>query len=251
MTTTTTNTTTSAATLSLAQAAAQAALVNATSSTTGSSSAGSATSLTNPLVSLGQNFNDFLSLLTTQLQNQDPTSPMDTNQFTQELVQFTGVQQSVATNANLSQLISLTQGSEVLQSTQVVGKTVTATSPQIALQGGTGTLTFTVPQAEPVTVAIVNSAGQTVTTGTLTAKAGPNAWVWNGQDSNGGSLPDGAYGVALETGSNGAALPLAFSVVGTATGLTNTSSGMVLDMGAVQVPLADVQSLNSGSNTGS
>jgi flagellar basal-body rod modification protein FlgD len=248
---TTTTASTSAANVSLAQAAAQAALVNATSSTSGTSNSNSATSLTNPLVSLGSNFTDFLNLLTTQLQNQDPTSPMDTNQFTQELVEFTGVQQSVATNSNLSQLISLTQGSEVLQSTQVVGKVVTASSPQMALQGGTGTLTFTAPQAEPVTVAIVNAAGQTVTTGTLSAQAGPNAWVWNGQDSNGNTVADGAYGVALETGSDGAAVPLPFSVIGTATGLTNSASGMVLDMGAVQVPLANVQSLNSASNTGS
>jgi flagellar basal-body rod modification protein FlgD len=246
----TTTTSTSAANLSLAQAAAQAALVNATTSTTGTSSSGSATSLTNPLVSLGQNFTDFLSLLTTQLKNQDPTSPMDTNQFTQELVQFTGVQQSVATNANLTQLISLTQGSEVLQSTAVVGKVVTATSPQLALQSGQGTITFNATAGQQVTVAIVNSAGQTVSQGTLTATvSGANTFVWKGAGSDGTTEPDGAYGVALETGSNGAAVPLAFSVIGTATGLANTSSGMVLDMGAVAVPLANVQSLNTATTT--
>jgi flagellar basal-body rod modification protein FlgD len=235
-----------------AQVAAQQALTNATTSTTGTSSSGSATAASNPLVSLSDNFQNFLSLLTTQLQNQDPTSPMDTNQFTQELVSFTGVQQSVATNANLSQLISLTQGSQVLQSTQVDGQIATVTSPQIALQSGTGTVTFTAPAAETVQVAIVNSAGATVMQGSLNAQAGQNTWVWNGQDSNGNTMPDGAYGIAIENGttaSNAVAVP--FSIIGTTTGLQNTSSGMVLDMGAVTVPLSDVQSLSSPSSSSS
>jgi flagellar basal-body rod modification protein FlgD len=217
---------------------------NATSSAGTSSTSGTTSTASNPLVSLSDNFNNFLSLLTTQLKNQDPTSPMDTNQFTQELVQFTGVQQSVATNANLTQLISLTQGSQVLQSTQVDGEIATVTSPQIALQSGTGTVTFTVPTAETVSVAIVNAAGQTVKEGQLNAQAGQNSWVWNGQDNNGNTQPDGAYGIAIENGttaSNAVAVP--FSVVGTATGLQNTSSGMELDMGAVTVPLSNVQSL--------
>ena len=217
-----------------AQVAAQAAYTNATTSTTGTSSSGTSSATSNPLVSLSDNFNNFLTLLTTQLKNQDPTSPMDTNQFTQELVSFTGVQQSVATNANLSQLISLTQGSQVLQSTQVDGEIATVTSPQIALQSGHGTIAFTAAAAGPVQVAIVNSAGATVMQGTLTANAGQNIWVWDGQTSNGGTATDGAYGIAIENGttaSNAVALP--FSVLGTATGLQNTSSGMVLDMGAV------------------
>jgi flagellar basal-body rod modification protein FlgD len=235
----------------VAQVAAQAALTNATTSTTGTSTSGTATAASNPLVSLSDNFQNFLSLLTTQLQNQDPTSPMDTNQFTQELVTFTGVQQSVATNANLSQLISLTQGSQVLQSTQVDGQIATVTSPQIALQSGTGTVTFTAPAAETVQVAIVNASGATVMQGSLNAQAGSNTWVWNGQDSNGDTVPDGAYGIAIENGttaSNAVAVP--FSIVGTTTGLQNTSSGMVLDMGAVTVPLSNVQSLSSpGAST--
>jgi len=240
---------TSAATL--AQAAEQAAAANgkaaaaAASSSAGTSASATSTVGTNALQSLGSNFNSFLSLLTTQLQNQDPTSPMDTNQFTQELVQFIGVQQSVATNSNLSQLITMTQGSQVLQSSQVVGDTVTATSTDIALQSGTGTVTFTTGSAEPVQIAIVNANGQPVYDTSVNAQAGSNSWTWNGTDNDGNALPDGAYGIALETGSNGSnASAVPFSVVGTATGLQNTSSGMQLDIGAVQVPLSSVQAIN-------
>ncbi len=241
-------TTTSTGATTIAQAAAQAAYTNATTSTTGTSATGSATALSNPLVSLSDNFQNFLTLLTTQLQNQDPTSPMDTNQFTQELVTFTGVQQSVATNANLSQLISLTQGSQVLQSTQVAGEIATVTSPQIALQSGTGTVTFTVPSAENVQIAIVSASGSLVRLQTVQATAGQNSWTWDGTESNGTTAANGAYGIALENGttaSNAVAVP--FSVVGTVTGVQNTASGIQLEMGDLLVPLSDVQSASKGS----
>ncbi len=234
---------------SLSQAARQAAAVNAAgsaSSSSGSATAAASAAGANALQSLGSNFNQFLTLLTTQLQNQDPTSPTDTDQFTQELVQFTGVQQSVATNTNLTQLISLQQGSQVLQSSQVTGHQATVTAGQIALQNGTGEVTFNTAAAEPVQIAIVNSAGQAVRDVSLTSQAGSNSWTWNGQDNAGNTLPDGAYGVALETGTSGAtATAVPFSVVGTATGLTNGASGLTLQLGGVSVPLAKVQAISS------
>ncbi len=236
-------------TTTLSQAAEQAAAVNAAaasaSGTTSATSAASATG-TNALQSLGSNFNQFLTLLTTQLQNQDPTAPVDSNQFTQELVEFTGVQQSVQTNTNLSQLISLQQGSEVLQSAQVVGHQATITSSQIALQGGSGELTFNTAASEPVQIAIANSAGKTVRDVSLTSQAGANTWTWDGRDNAGNQLPDGAYGVAVETGTSSAdATAVPFSVVGTATGLTNNASGLQLEMGALSVGLASVQGITS------
>ncbi len=232
----------------LSQAAEQAAAMNAATaaaSASGTSTAAAASATgTNALQSLGSNFNQFLTLLTTQLKNQDPTAPVDSNQFTQELVEFTGVQQSVQTNTNLSQLISLQQGSQVLQSAQVVGHRATVTSGQIALQGGSGELTFNTVAAEPVQIAIANSAGQTVRDVSLTSQAGANTWTWDGRDNAGNQLPDGAYGVAVETGtSNAASNAVPFSVVGTATGLTNGTGGLQLQMGALSVGLANVEGI--------
>ena len=77
------------------------------------------------LNSLSANFGDFLKMLMTQLQNQDPTSPMDTNQFTTELVQFSSVEQQINTNTSLTQLIQLTQAGEVMQASAMTGKQVT------------------------------------------------------------------------------------------------------------------------------
>ena len=225
-----------------AAAAAAAAKTNSTSSTSGSATAAAP----NPLVALSSNFNDFLQMLMTQLQNQDPTSPMDTNEFTSELVQFSGVEQQINTNGSLTQLIQLTQAGETMQGTSMTGKQVTVQSSQIALQNGSGTLNFNDPTAGPVAIAITNAAGQQLYGTTLTATAGNNTWSWNGQNNAGTRLPDGAYNAAVVSGNaNGTTTALPFTVTGTATGVQSLSSGMQLDIGALTVPFSAVQSVGS------
>src|SRR3974390_3437099 len=99
------------------------------------SPAGSSGSFANTLGAQGLagNFNEFLKLLTTQLQNQDPLSPMDTNQFTQQLVEFSGVQQQVDMNTNMQTLISLQQTSEATSAMQMIGSNVTLNATSSAL----------------------------------------------------------------------------------------------------------------------
>jgi flagellar basal-body rod modification protein FlgD len=225
-------------------------------STSGSAGAGHAAGATaasstgttagvNALSSLADNFQSFLSLLTTQLQNQDPTSPMDTNQFTSELVQMTSVQQQVSTNSNLTQLIALTQGSQVLQSTALVGKTASVTSSNIALQNGSGELQFTTPKAEPIGIAITDASGKEVRTATLTSTSGANTWKWNGTNDSGQSVPDGSYAVSVMTpsasGTTATAVP--FTVEGTVTGLVKSGTSTNLQLGATTVDIGALQSL--------
>src|SRR3978361_1373751 len=138
--------------------AAQLAASNGTSASSGSSSSGS--TATSALGSLTSDYSDFLTLLTTQLQNQDPTSPMDSSQFTSELVQFSGVEQQINTNSNLAQLVSLTQAGNISQASSMLGATVSATSTQLPLQNSRAALTFPAPSAEPVTIAITNANGE-------------------------------------------------------------------------------------------
>src|ERR1700760_1355049 len=159
---------------------------------------------TTALGSLSDNFTNFLSLLMTQLQNQDPTTPLDSNQFTSELVQFTSVQQQIDTNSDLTQLIQLTQASQIEQSASMIGKPVTATSTKLSLQDGTAEINFNTPTAEPVGIAVYSSSGAQVQTATLTSTAGNNSWTWNGQNANGTTMPDGAYTVTVNAiGTNG------------------------------------------------
>src|ERR1700729_584477 len=82
------------------------------------------------------NFNTFLQLLTTQLQNQDPLSPMDTNQFTQQLVEFASVEQQINMNTNLQTLVTLQQTAQDSQALAFVGQTVTVNGSNATLASG-------------------------------------------------------------------------------------------------------------------
>src|SRR5258708_18015064 len=95
---------------------------------------------------LATNFNTFLSLLTTQLKNQDPLSPLDSNQFTQQLVQMTGVEQQLNTNDLLKQLVSNTSGG-VATAVSLIGKDVKAVSDTANVSGGKAQWTYHLPTA--------------------------------------------------------------------------------------------------------
>jgi flagellar basal-body rod modification protein FlgD len=226
--------------MSLASVAAQ-----QTNTATASSSASSQTS-NNALSSLSSNFGDFLKLLMTQLQNQDPSSPLDTNQFTSELVQFSSVEQQINTNTSLTQLIQLTQAGEVMQGSSMTGKRVTVSSDHVPLQNGQGTIQFTAPAAEPVDIAIYNDSGAKLSDSMLMATKGSNTWTWNGTTSSGSTVPDGSYKVAV-TGANadGTTSALTFSVVGTATGVQSQSNGIQLQLGSQSVDFSKVQAVGN------
>jgi flagellar basal-body rod modification protein FlgD len=225
--------------MSLASVAAQ-----QTNTATASSSASQSSN--NALSSLSSNFGDFLKLLMTQLQNQDPSSPLDTNQFTSELVQFSSVEQQINTNTSLTQLIQLTQAGEVMQGSSMTGKRVTVSSDHVPLQNGQGTIQFTAPAAEPVDIAIYNDSGAKLSDSMLMASKGNNTWTWNGITSSGSTVPDGSYKVAV-TGANadGTTSALTFSVIGTATGVQSQSNGMQLQLGALSVDFSKVQAVGN------
>lgn len=213
------------------------------SSAAASSAAASAQSAnTQALASLGSNLNDFLNLLMTQLQNQDPTQPLDTSQFTSQLVQFASVEQQVNANTNLTTLIQLQQGDEMLQAGSLVGKQVQAQSSTLALSNGSATLQLEPATSEPVTVSISSSSGVTFETQQVQASPSGTSWTWNGTTNTGQSLPDGTYNVAV-TNASGTAVP--FSVAGTVSGVQKSGSDVMATLtNGMQVSLSNVQSTN-------
>src|SRR5260370_2386146 len=139
---------------------------------------------------LAGNFQTFLTLLTTQLQNQDPLSPLDTNQFTQQLVQFASVEQQLKTNDQLTTLVSLQQTAQSTQALTFVGKTAVVDGSTAALTNGSATWELGVPTNANVTISIANSTGQTVFTGSYAVDAGNNPpFTWNGKGNHGTPCP--------------------------------------------------------------
>src|ERR1700678_1127526 len=169
---------------------------------------------------LAGNFNTFLTLLTTQLQNQNPLDPLDTNQFTQQLVEFSSVEQQVNINANLQTLISLQQTSEATSAMQYLGSNVTLAGTAASLSATSpATWSLNSPSAATANVTITSSTGQTAYTGTVSLNAGSQAYTWNGQGTNGVTWPAGQYTLAVNaTGANGKAVTVATQVQGTVSG---------------------------------
>jgi flagellar basal-body rod modification protein FlgD len=215
---------------------------------TGTTASGNSAASTSAsaLSAISGNFNEFLTLLTTQLQNQDPSSPMDTATFTSELAQFAGVEQQVNTNTNLTSLIQLTQGQATLQGSSLLGDQVSLNSTTMPLQNGTAGLDFTSSTAQPVQITVTNAAGATVDQQTVSANSGVNMWQWNGKNSTGGMEPDGAYTAAVATlpAAGGKGSPLSFTTLGTVTGVTNGATGVTLGLGATSLPLSDLAQIS-------
>lgn len=201
---------------------------------------------TTALSGLTGNFSEFLTMLMTQLKCQDPTQPMDANQFTTELVQFSSVEQQIATNTNLTQLIQLTQASQIEQSSALMGKAATVNSSQLSLQNGTSQINFSTQSAEPVVVGVYNAAGVQIQSASFTTKAGANHWAWNGKTANGTTAPDGAYTVTVNAiGTSGTKSAIPFTVTGTVTSVQNQNGVVQLNMGGLSVPFSAVQSVGN------
>src|ERR1700742_1552016 len=138
---------------------------------------------------LSGNFDTFLQLLTTQLQNQDPLSPMDSTQFTQQLVAFSGVEQQINTNDNLKSLIALNLSQQASAAVNYIGHSVVMTSGKGSLANGNVDWTYNLsaPSAG-TTLTVTNAAGQVVYSTSGSTSSGNNDFTWNGQDASGNQL---------------------------------------------------------------
>ena len=142
---------------------------------------------------IASNFTQFLQLLTTQLKNQDPLSPMDTNQFTQQLVEFSQVEQQLKTNDSLTTLVNLQQAAQSTEALQLVGATVVVdgSSTQLTSNGATWSLTATKPATATITIS--DSTGQTAYTNTFAVNSGQQNFTWDGRGTDGRLWPTGTY----------------------------------------------------------
>lgn len=217
-------------------------MTTTTATSAAAASAAAKPAATGSLTSLAGNFNDFLKLLMTQLQNQDPTAPMDTNQFTQQLVQFASVEQQINTNSSLTKLIQATQGSTLLQSSALVGQQVSLSSDELSLQGGRAAIQFNTTTAQPVSIGVYSLSGTKLQDAAVTSTAGTNTWSWDGRGANGQTMPDGAYKV-VAAGADGSAVP--FTVLATATGVQKVGDSMKVALGSLQVDFSAVQSVGA------
>lgn len=195
-----------------------------------SSSTSSKTSAAASQDQLSSDFNFFLTMLTTQLKNQDPSAPLDTNQFTQQIAQYSSVQQSVITNQNLEKLIASNNQSAAATAVSYIGKEVESVGNTGVVSGGQGAFSYILPQAaNSVTITIKNSAGQVVFSGAGQTNSGRNVAVWDGVNSTTGQQePDGVYTVSIDAKDTaGKAITAETRAVAVVSGVETDTSGAV------------------------
>ena len=148
--------------------------------------------------SLNDTYNNFLLLLTKQLQNQDPLNPMDTAQFTQQLVGFSQVEQQIASNKSLERLISLQSSTNAFNAVSFLGNEVAVDSDRVSLKDGKAKFQYEIEHsAGQAVLSVYDSRGQIVLVQEANKGVGSYNVDWNGKDAFGNQLPDGQYRVAV------------------------------------------------------
>src|SRR5581483_3076282 len=133
--------------------------VNSATGTSPSKDAGVTFSSATDAGTLANNFQTFLTLLTTQLQHQNPLDPLDTNQFTAQLVQFASVEQQMKTNTQLGSLLTIEQTAQSTAAMAYLGSTATVDGSSTALKSGAATWTFNADKPASATISIADSNG--------------------------------------------------------------------------------------------
>ncbi len=184
---------------------------SATATATGSASGASQ-------AKLAENFDTFLTLLTTQLKNQDPLNPMDSTEFTNQLVQFSGVEQAISTNKNLEKLIALNESGNATSLLGYLGKDVELQSDQTMLKSGQAKWQYTIDEnATEALLTVTDLNGRIIYTTPAVKTAGQHEFIWDGKDNAGLQVADGAYRLGVS----------ALDITGGKIGTSITTTGRV------------------------
>ncbi|GKQ52625.1 flagellar hook assembly protein FlgD [Bradyrhizobium sp. Ce-3] len=207
--------------------------------------------LTNSSQGIADNFQTFLTLLTTQLQNQNPLDPLDTNQFTQQLVQFAGVEQQLKSNDQLKSLIDIEKSAQSTQALVYVGNTVAVDGSKTQFDKS-ATWNLVSPQATSATVTITSATGQTAYSGNFSLKQGNASFVWDGKGNDGTQWPAGTYTLTA-TGKDSKGNPIAISteVQGVVDSVDLTASPPLLSIGGQTYTTDKIKRVVRGTSSSS
>ena len=210
--------------------------------TTGTTGSSSSTGANDAMIA--SNFTTFLQLLTTQLQNQDPLSPMDTNQFTQQLVEFAQVEQQMKSNDQLTSLVSLQSGAQASQALAYVGATVVVDGSSAQMTNSSAKWNLNVTKPATATITITDSTGATVYSGKAAVQPGGQLFTWNGLGNNGKQYPDGTYKLtATAVDANNQTVTVSPEVQGTVSSVDLTQSPPTLQINGQPYPLNTIKAI--------
>jgi len=208
---------------------------------------------------LAQNFDTFLTLLTTQLKNQDPTSPMESDKFTDQLSQFAQVEQGIQSNKNLEDLIAMQGQQRQLSALSYVGAEIEAVGDTNWLEEGEElTYKYNVsPEVPRLQLQIQDQAGKTVFSSEFTDISGLQTFTWDGKNNSGVEQADGAYTLVVKPmaangdtfkDEKGKPASVAIGIIGTVDSVDIDDTDIYLRLGDVSVPFSTLTNVKLGAN---
>lgn len=196
---------------------------------------------------LADDLNQFLNLLVTQLENQDPLDPLDPNEFTSQLVQFASVEQQIYQNQNLEDMLELQQASLLGTVVGYIGSQVEVQGSTLSLENGQSRFTYNLEaSAANTTITISDSNGRTVYFTDGETDAGSHEFAWNGTDNFGFPLEDGAYTLNVNSlDPDGNPVNVGTTVIGTVSGVSTDNGKTLLSIGEAQYSIDQVLAIRA------
>ncbi|MEE4015413.1 flagellar hook capping FlgD N-terminal domain-containing protein [Roseibium sp. FZY0029] len=205
-----------------------------------SSQSGSATSQ----AGLIADYELFLSILTTQIQNQDPLDPLDSAEYTNQLVQYSSVEQAIKQNQNLEEIIASLTSSQSMGYVSYIGNEVTADASTTTLSGSKASWSYSLEEDATGEFEIRNSAGSIVYSGEIELAAGDGTFYWGGQTDSGQQAVDGLYTISFDMKDASSRPETVRTTVSGIVDSVDWSSGeAVLKVGSQEFPVSSVVSV--------
>ena len=217
--------------------------INGYVSSSGSSSSSDASK------QLSADMNTFLTLLTTQLKYQDPLDPMDTAEFTNQLVQYSSIEQAIQTNEKLDSLLSMNIANLGAQAVSYIGKVAQVLGDVMPLDGGVGKATYTLDKdVSTAVITVKDLQGNIVYSEEAETTAGTHEFTWDGKDKDGNQLEDGAYVISVSTTvpTGETKANVTTTIFGKVTGVASDSNGVYIGLGdKVTANLEDILTIRN------
>jgi len=200
---------------------------------------------------LADDLDDFMTILTTQLANQDPLDPMDSSEFTSQLVQFASVEQQIATNSNLEALITAQLTSQLSGVTSYVGRYIEAETGYVQVFEGESEFGYILHEdADSTIINVSDLNGKTVFSGPGQVNAGKHGVEWDGMDLEGNLVPDGIYQITVSASdADGKPVGVTTTAVGKVTGVSYVGEQPVLLLDNQAIALNQVLTLREEAAT--
>ncbi len=195
---------------------------------------------------VGSDKEAFLKLLVAQTSQQDPMAPQDSNQYVQQLTQFSSLEQLMSLNEGIQTLAVGQMSNNSQQAVDMVNKTVVAKGDHFNHSAGQSEeLSFEVAgKADKVTITITDQAGKTVREVEVEPAEGLQSYRWNGRDADGQSTPTGVYTISVQATNADAVVPTSTYVKGKVTGVRFDQGYPEIMIGDRRISMNDVIEVN-------